>query len=175
MPVSHGLGDHLHGVAGTLLHANGAARTQAHIDPVSPAWPKFLDGCFRAGGITIIAFETVAAGEAAFGFVKRTSLAEPGHDLAEAVAFCHGLFLLGGALCISIDRQIQHAEADDRPLRRLSALLAAQPRIDVAGGFLAVSNGGGYRPVARHEIAARENARRARHHVRAHDHRRHQI
>jgi hypothetical protein len=93
-------------MAWTLLDADGAARAQRHIDAVAPAWPKLLDGRFRAGGITMIAFETVAAGEAAFGFVKRTSLAEPGHDLAKAMPIRHGLLLLGRALCISIDRQI---------------------------------------------------------------------
>ena len=51
-------------------------------------------------------------------------------------------------------------------LRRAAVLLAAQPRVDVAGGLLAVADGDRDRALGRDHVAAGEDAGVAGHHVR---------
>ena len=59
--ASRRLGDHFHGVAGTLLDAHRAARAERVFDLVAAAGAELEDGVLRTGGEAIVAFETIAA------------------------------------------------------------------------------------------------------------------
>src|SRR5688500_7807499 len=74
--------------------------------------------------------------------------------------------MLRGLIGVAVDRKVQHVERNERWLRRRPMDGITQPGIDMQRCFLAVTHACGHRPVARHHVAARKDARVTRHHGR---------
>ena len=70
-------------MAGALLDADAAAGAKIEFDLVALVRAELDDRVFRTGGITIVAFEAIAAGQAALGLVQRFFLAQAADDLVE--------------------------------------------------------------------------------------------
>ena len=68
-PPLCGFGDHLDRVAWALLEAHAAAGARRVVDAVAQARPELGDRLLRARGIAVVAFEAVAAGQAALRLV----------------------------------------------------------------------------------------------------------
>src|SRR5262249_60641600 len=60
-----GFGNHVDGMARTLLEANGAAGAEIVIDAIEPTAAELHDRLPRTGGGAVVAFEAVPAGQAA--------------------------------------------------------------------------------------------------------------
>jgi hypothetical protein len=71
-------------VTRTLLEANGAAGAAIVFEAVAATRPKLDDRLLRAGGVTLVALEAIAAGETAPRFVARFGFAQPGRGLSES-------------------------------------------------------------------------------------------
>ena len=59
------LGRHLYGVAGALFETDRAASTKTHVNAIPMSRTEARDRLFGAGSIAVVAFEAVAAGQAA--------------------------------------------------------------------------------------------------------------
>src|SRR4029450_2866370 len=77
---------HLDRMTRALLVARGASRAQVELDSIEPPRPELDDRLLGTGRITVVAFEAVAAREAALRFVSRFPLGQAAHDLVEACA-----------------------------------------------------------------------------------------
>src|SRR5688572_858857 len=84
--VGSWFGDHLDGVAGAILEADRAPRAPSEVEAIAFAGTELNDRILGARPITAVALETVAAREAAFGFVKRLCLAQAPGNLLETEA-----------------------------------------------------------------------------------------
>ena len=90
-PISPGaaataFGDHLDRVARALFEANGAARAEVVVDTVESARAELNDRLLRTGGVAIVAFKAVAAGQAAACLVTRLGLGQAARDFLESLA-----------------------------------------------------------------------------------------
>src|SRR5665213_2208091 len=158
-------------MAGARFEADGAARAKIIEEAVAPAGAKLLDGFFRTGGIALVAFEAVAAGEAAARLVQGFHFSKGGYHLIEAPApDLDRKFRLGRTLRIGIDRKMQTGIINYRVAFGALGVATPQPCIDVAGSLLAVACGDSDRSFGGHHVAAGEDAGTTCHHVRSNHH-----
>src|SRR5271166_524126 len=163
------LGNHLHGVAGTLLETGRAARALRIVEPIASIRPELDDRVFGTRCVAVVTFVTIAAGEASLRLVARPRLREARDDLLEtAYPVDCGPGLLRARVGIAVDGQMKHLECHKRVLHGLLIALAAQPRIDMPRRVFTVADRDRDRPLARNHVPAGEDPRMARHHVRPH-------
>src|ERR1700691_3788912 len=126
-------------MAGALLDTHLAPRAEIEFDLIAIVRSELDDRVLRTGGITIVAFEAIAAGQASLGLVQRLRLAQSIDDLIETARTCaQREFVLHRRSGVRIDRQVETGERDSRMLLRMTQITAAKASIDIARGLLAV-------------------------------------
>src|ERR1700679_2403911 len=104
-------------MAGALLATHLAPRAEIEFDLIAIVRSELDDRVLRTGGITIVAFEAIAAGQAALGLVQRLRLAQSVDNLIEAFCACaQREFVLHRGCSIRIDRQVEAGKCDSRML-----------------------------------------------------------
>src|SRR5512132_584271 len=164
--------DHADRVARTLLEADRAARAQVVDVLVAFTGPELGDRVLGAGTVAAVTLKAVAAGKAALRLVDGFLIVQPMHHLFESgAAPLHLRTRLRPLPDVGVVPQVQLVERGEVFLRRLAVALAAQKRVDVVGGLLAVTDADGDGALRRHHVAAGEETGIAGHHLRRHDHR----
>src|SRR5579871_3097958 len=102
------LRDHLDGMAGALLEARAAASAFAAVNAVAQPWSQLGDCLLGAGGVAVVAFKAVAAGQTALRFVPRLYFVQSLHHFVETR---YRTVLLHGWIDIAEHRQVKHVEA----------------------------------------------------------------
>src|SRR5271165_1006403 len=144
-------GRHLDGVARALLEADPATRAQIEGDSIAQPAAEAGNRLLRTGRVAIVAFEAVAAGQAALCFIASLALGQPGdHLLKSAHPFRRRTRSLGGRIDIAEHWVAQHLERYERRLHRFDVGLAAEPLVDVPRGELAVPDRDRHGPLTGH-------------------------
>src|SRR5215813_10976064 len=160
------LGYHGDGAARALGGAHAAALAEVVVELEAVARPELDHRVVGAHAVAIVAFEAVAAGETAARLVERVGLVERLDHLLEGRAAAREIesrpHRLGSIRIVPV---VELVEARELVLGRRGILGAAQPRIDVARRLLAVADGDRHGALARHHVAAGEDAGTAGHHV----------
>jgi hypothetical protein len=95
----------------TLLEANGTSRALPVVVSISPPRTELDDRVLWTSRVAIVAFEAIAAGEAALRFIARLLLLEPAQYLFEPAQSLGGSKgLLGSGIDICEDRKVEHCE-----------------------------------------------------------------
>ena len=94
-----------------------AAGAQVKVHLVAPAGAEFDDGLLGTGRVAVVAFEAVAAGQAALRLAPRLGFGQSGHHLAEIGAPVHRHLGLCGAVAVEEQRQVECGECRHRILR----------------------------------------------------------
>src|SRR6476620_227687 len=134
-----GFGHHFDRMTRTLLVADRAAGAQVIVVAIEAPFPELYDRLLGTGCVTVVTFETVAAGQTAQSLEARFVLRQAGDHFLEADPFRRRRELLHLAVRVEEDGQVEPVEADDRVLRPLLVRLAAQPGVDIACGFLSMA------------------------------------
>lgn len=128
--------NHIDGVTWALLEAYFAARAKRIVEFVAISFTQLDDRAFRASAVAAVAFEAVAAGKAALGFVSGFRFAETADDFIKT-AYC--FFWLEVYLLlqrrVGAEPYLQLFDVDDGVVGLFVVRRAVQPGVDVAGGF----------------------------------------
>jgi hypothetical protein len=128
-------------VAGALLEAGCTARTFRIIVTIPPTGPELDDRVFRTSGVTVVAFEAVAAGKAALRFVTRFLLRKAADDLLETPhALDRSQGFLRARIGIAINRQMKHVERHKLVPSQWLIPLATKPGVNMAGCVFPVAD-----------------------------------
>src|SRR4030095_11253255 len=76
-------GDHRDGATGTLSEADPASGASLQVELVPMPSAKLAHCLFWTGGVTSVAFETIAAGQTSLRFIARALRVEAAGDLSE--------------------------------------------------------------------------------------------
>src|SRR5450755_3024808 len=134
-----GLRNHLDGMHRALLEARPAAGALVVVELVTMPDAQLDHRVLRAGPEAAIALAAVAARQAAACLVGRLLLGQAADHLTEARDALRwrrlGLLAAGGVAEVP---QVEHVEGHRPVLVSTGRRHAAQPRVDVPGGLLAV-------------------------------------
>src|SRR5262252_2269486 len=137
-------GDHLDRMARALLEANRTAGAELVIDAIEPTRAQLDDCLLRTGRETVVAFETVAAGQAALCLVTGLGLGQTMRDFRKPLALGDRQFRRFLTRGIKKYRQVERFKGDDRVLSRLHISLGSEEGVDIACGLLSVADSRGH-------------------------------
>ncbi len=158
------LADHLDGVDRALAEARAAAGALGVVEAVAVALAQLDDRVIGARAQAAVAFEAVAARQAAARLVPGLLGGEPGHHFGEHLRPGRGieLALLPPAVVTEVP-QVQLVHVGNRMLVCRKEFATPEIGVDGVGGLLAVPHTDGDGALARHGVTAGEDARRPGH------------
>src|SRR5271165_2623871 len=144
----------------TLSDAHPATGAALEIYIVPFVGAQLDNGIFRTRRQAVVAFETVAAREAALRFPDCRRFVQTGNDFLERLrSFFHRAFALQMHQHVAENRQVEHPEGDDRVFWRPFRRPRAEASIDVNARLLAAADGNGDSAFARDQVAAGKDSR----------------
>src|SRR5271166_1749386 len=109
-PRRQAIGLHFYSVTGTLLEAGPTTGAEIGLDPITPSFAQADDCLFGARAKAIVAFEAVAAGEAAARLGLRLLVGKALHHLRKRIARGERQFRFGMPHGFQQHRKIEHLE-----------------------------------------------------------------